>query len=72
MAVKCPFCRGVDVGYGFDLIQCFECGGHFNMDGTPTVPTSAIENEGATYEGPGKELLADPDNPPFQAKNAVR
>lgn len=42
------------------------------MDGTPTVPTSAIDSEGATYEGPGAELVADPDKPPFQARNAVR
>ena len=72
MAVKCGHCRGTDIVYAFDTYQCLECGGYSNMDGTPTVPTSALEVEGATYDGPGKELVADPDNPPFQAKNPRR
>lgn len=72
MADICPFCKSGDVGHGFDLIQCFSCGGHFNMDGTPTVPTSALDPPGATYDGPGKELIADPDNPPFQAQEMKR
>ena len=72
MAVKCSHCRGTDVVYGFDSYQCLECGGYSKLDGTPTVPTSALEVEGATYEGPGKELVNDPDNPPFQARNPVR
>ncbi len=42
------------------------------MDGTPTVPTSALEAEGAAYDGPGKELVADPDSPPHQARNPIR
>lgn len=72
MAIKCGHCRGVDIGFAFDSYQCFECGGYSNLDGTPTVPTSAIEEEGATYDGPGKELIADPNNPPFKAKNPTR
>lgn len=72
MAVKCGHCRGTDVVYGFDSYQCLGCGGYSNLDGTPTVPTSALEVEGATYDGPGKELIADPTTPPFQAKGPVR
>lgn len=72
MAVTCAHCRSADVGAAFDTFQCFSCGGYTNFDGTPTVPTSALEVEGATYEGPGAELIADPTNPPFQAKDPVR
>lgn len=68
MAVKCGHCRGTDIAYAFDTYQCFACGGYSNMDGTPTVPTSAVEVEGATYDGPGKELLEGPE-PPVQATN---
>lgn len=66
MAVKCSHCRGTDIGYGFDTYQCFSCGGYTNWDGTPTVPTCAVEVEGAVYEGPGKHLLEGSD-PPVQA-----
>lgn len=72
MALHCPWCKSFDLGAGFDGYQCFSCGGHLKMDGSPTVPTSALEVEGATYSGPGAELIADPDSPPFQARNAVR
>jgi len=72
MASICSHCKSADVGMAFDSYQCFSCGGYTNMDGTPTVPTSALEVEGATYDGPGAELIADPDNPPHQAKNPVR
>lgn len=71
MAVTCPYCRSADIGAGFDGYQCFSCGGHMKMDGSPTVPSSAINSEGATYDGPGKELL-EGDNPPTQAKGGVR
>ena len=70
MAVKCGHCRGTDIVYAFDTYQCLECGGYSKMDGTPTVPTSAVESEGATYDGPGAHLLAGED-PPLQAKNGV-
>ena len=70
MADICAHCKSADVGHAFDTFQCFACGGYTNMDGTPTVPTSAIEVEGATYDGPGADLLATPD-PPLQAKNGV-
>ena len=66
MAVKCGHCRGVDVVYGFDTYQCLECGGHSKLDGSPTVPTSALASDGV-YHGPGAELVDDPDNPPFRA-----
>lgn len=72
MAVHCPFCKSFDLGAQFDTYQCFSCGGHCNLDGTPTVPTSALETESSTYEGPGDELIADPDNPPFRAKDPVK
>lgn len=72
MAVKCGHCRGIDVVYAFDTYQCLECGGHSYFDGRPTVPTSSLEVEGATFDGPGHELIDDPDNPPFQAKDPVR
>lgn len=74
MAVKCAHCRGTDVVYGFDSYQCLSCGGYTKHDQNmaPTVPTSALEEEGATYDGPGAPLVADPDNPPFQAKDPVR
>lgn len=73
MAIKCGHCRGVDIVYGFDTYQCLECGGHSKMsDGSATVPTSAIDPPGATYSGPGAHLIADPDNPPFPAKEAIR
>ena len=72
MAIHCPFCKSFDLGAGFDGYQCFSCGGFCKMDGSPTVPTSALEVEGATYSGPGHELIEDPDNPPFQAKDPVR
>ena len=71
MADICAHCKSADVGHAFDTYQCFSCGGYTKLDGTPTVPTSAVEVEGATYDGPGKELIADPDRPPFQAKGAV-
>lgn len=70
MAIKCGHCRGTDVGMAFNTYQCFECGGYTHMDGTPTVPTSALE-VGSTYDGPGKELIDDPDNPPFRAVDKV-
>lgn len=72
MAVKCGHCRGTDVVYGFDDYQCLECGGRTKLDGTPTVPTSALETETATYEGPGADLIEDPEKPPFRAKDPVR
>ena len=69
MAVTCPYCRGTDVVYGFDLIQCLECAGHFKFDGTPSVPTSALASDG-TYDGPGKEMVDDPSDLPFKATEA--
>jgi hypothetical protein len=72
MAVKCGHCRGVDVVYAFDTYQCLECGGHSYLDGSPTVPTSALETESSTYDGPGAEMIADPNNPPFKAKDPQR
>ena len=72
MAQSCWNCASFDLGAGFDLLQCFSCGAHMNMDGSPAVPTSALDPPGATYSGPGHELIADPDNPPFPAKEAVR
>jgi hypothetical protein len=72
MAVKCGHCRGTDVVYGFDTYQCLECGGYSNLDGSPTVPTSAIETESSTYDGPGRELISDPDKLPFKAKDYIR
>ena len=72
MAVKCPHCKSFDLGAGFDGFQCFSCGGFLNMDGTPTVPTSALETESSSYDGVGHELIDDPDNPPFRAKDAQR
>ena len=72
MADTCAHCRSADVGHAFDSFQCFACGGYTNRDGTPTVPTSAVETEDATYDGPGAELIADPYNPPFKAKSPVR
>lgn len=71
MAVKCGHCRGTDIVYAFNTYQCGDCGGYSNFDGTPTVPTSAVEFETSTYDGPGKELIENPDNPPFRAKDAV-
>jgi hypothetical protein len=71
IAVKCPYRagndtvephNGTDVAYGFDSIQCLECGGHFKLDGTPTVPTSALE-VGGTYNGPGADLIEAPAEP---------
>jgi hypothetical protein len=74
MAVKCGHCRGTDIVYAFDTYQCLSCGGHSKHDaaGSPTVPTSAIETEQSTYDGPGKELIDSPENPPFRAKDPVR
>jgi hypothetical protein len=72
MAVHCPFCKSFDLGGGFDGYQCFSCGGHMKMDGSPTVPTSALETEQSVYSGPGEELIADPTQPPFRAKDPVR
>ena len=69
MAIKCGHCRGVDVGMAFNTYQCFECGGYTHMDGTPTVPTSALE-VGATYDGPGKELI-EREGPPTRAVDKV-
>ena len=69
MAITCPFCKSADIGAGFDLYQCFSCGGHMHMDGSPAVPTSALASDG-TYDGPGKELIDDPANPPFKAREA--
>lgn len=71
MAIHCPFCKSFDIGAGFDGFQCFSCGGHMTMDGSPTVPTSAVETEHSTYEGPGAELIETPD-PPLKAKDPVR
>lgn len=62
MAVHCPYCKSFDLGAGFDGYQCFSCGGHLKMDGSPTVPTSGLE-VGGTYEGPGSELIEGPDLP---------
>ena len=56
----------------FDSYQCFSCGGYTNMDGTPTVPTSALETEQSVYAGPGADLIDDPENPPFKAKDPVK
>ena len=70
MADHCGHCRGTDVVYAFNTFQCMNCGGHSHMDGTPTVPTSALEI-GATFEGPGAELVADKKNPPFKAIDKV-
>ena len=72
MAFKCAHCRSADVGACFNTFQCFSCGGETNMDGTKTVPTSALETETSTYDGPGAELIDDPDNLPFRAKDPVR
>lgn len=72
MAVSCPWCRSFDLGAGFDGYQCFSCGGHLKMDGSPTVPSSAVETASSTYDGVGKELIDDPDNPPFRAKDPIR
>jgi hypothetical protein len=72
VAVHCPWCKSFDLGAGFDSYQCFSCGGHLKLDGTPTVPTSAVETASSTYDGPGAELVEDPDNPPYRAQNAVR
>jgi tRNA(Ile2) C34 agmatinyltransferase TiaS len=72
VAVSCPYCRSFDIGAGFDGYQCFACGGHMKMDGSKTVPTSALDPPGATYDGPGKEMIEDPENPPFPAKEARR
>ena len=74
MALKCPWCRSTDLGAGFDGYQCFSCGGFCHMDGSPTVPTSALETEQAVLlDGiPGQALIDDPDNPPHRAKDAKR
>lgn len=40
-----------------------------HMDGTPAVPTSALASDG-TYDGPGAEMIDDPANLPFKAKEA--
>ena len=71
MAV-CPYCKSADTGAGFDTIQCFSCAGTFYPDGTPTVPTSAVEEESSTYDGPGADLIDNPDSPPFRAKDYIR
>lgn len=72
MAVTCPWCRSADIGAGFDGFQCFSCGGHMKMDGSPTVPTSALTVDG-TYGGPGAELVDDPNvSPPERAQDPVR
>lgn len=66
--MKCAHCR--KVGYmqsGFDRAQCLACSGYTKTDGTPTVPTCALE-VGATYDGVGKELIADPTSAPWPAK----
>lgn len=68
MAISCPHCRSFDIGAGFDGYQCFACGGHMKMDGSATVPTSGLE-VGGTYDGPGAEMIDDPDNPPYRATN---
>jgi hypothetical protein len=72
MAISCRNCRSFDLGAQFDGFQCFSCGAHLKMDGSVTVPTSAIETAGSTYDGPGRELLDDPDKPPFRAQDPVR
>ena len=71
MADICAHCKSADVGPAFNTFQCFSCGGYTNMDGTKTVPTSAVETSGSTYDGPGRELIEDPEQPPFRAKDAV-
>lgn len=72
MAVHCAHCNGMDVMMAFDSYQCAECGGYTHMDGRKAVPTSALETEQSTYDGPGHELVEDPENPPFRAKDPVR
>lgn len=81
MAMKCAFRggthnvephNGVDLVGAFDSYQCLECGGYTKMDGSPTVPTSALETEGSTYHGPGDHLINDPENAPFKAKDPVK
>lgn len=47
---------------GFDRNHCLACGGVTKADGTPTVPTCALE-VGAVYDGVGCELIAGPDLP---------
>jgi hypothetical protein len=71
MASTCAYCRSANVGMGFNTYQCFDCGGHTKMDGSPTVPTSALDVN-ATYDGPGKELIDNPDSPPYKAKDFVQ
>jgi hypothetical protein len=72
VAIKCAHCRGTDIIYGFDTYQCLGCGGHSRMsDGSPTVPTSALASDG-TYDGPGADLIDNPDVRPFKAKDEVK
>ena len=71
MAVKCAHCNGTDVIYGFDTYQCCECSGHTKMDGTATVPTSALEVNGS-FDGPGKELIEAPGIKPNRARDWER
>lgn len=70
MARSCWNCASFDLGVGFDQVQCFACGAHMHMDGSPAVPTSALAPDGL-YEGPGKELVEAP-GPPHKAKDMVK
>lgn len=67
MAYICAHCKSAEVGHGFNLFQCYTCGGFTTYTGQPSVPTSALE-VGGTFEGPGAELIADPDTAPFPAR----
>lgn len=63
MTPHCAHCGRADhMQAGFDRWQCLACGGFTTMTGEPTVPTSALA-PGATYEGPGAELIPDPAHP---------
>lgn len=64
MIGACAHCRAAAnyLVHGFDRAMCLVCGGHTLYDGRPTVPTSAL-SPGATYDGPGKDLIPDPNRP---------